>query len=55
MTPIGISLALACLALAATSCVAASEQEAAPGARRPVSPMDAEAPTATQTAIFATG
>jgi len=55
MTLVGLSAALACLALAATSCAAATERETAPATRRPVPPMDAEAPTATQTAIFATG
>ncbi len=55
MTLIGISVALACLAMATLSCAAGTERTAGAQASRPVPPIDAEAPTVTQTATFATG
>ena len=55
MSLVGISVALACLVMAAVSWLAASERTAGAQASRPVPPIDAEAPTVTQTATFATG
>jgi hypothetical protein len=51
---LGLSAALVALAAVAVSNFVASEGAAAPVAR-PVPPIDAEAPQATQTATFATG
>ena len=54
---LGISAALVGLVAVALSLVASPERTAAADAQasRPVPPIDAEAPKATQTATFATG
>lgn len=52
---LGISAALVCLATLAAGCAAAGERAANATLARPVPPIDAAAPAATQAATFATG